>query len=115
MKLPTDHPYHCSAQNYYSNEPYQEFETLYDFLEEFGDADVDMNLVFRWDVNKYDEESERDGFYLEIFMILQRKGIFCSKRIQDFKKSDVPDLEKFLKPHWDKLKEMWVPLSNKEE
>jgi hypothetical protein len=44
-----DHSYYCSDQNYFSADCHQEFECWADFLEEESDADLDMNLVFRFD------------------------------------------------------------------
>ena len=42
-----EHPYYCSDGNYYSNEPNQRYETMTEFLDDFEDADINMNLVFK--------------------------------------------------------------------
>ncbi|MCT8340521.1 hypothetical protein MG296_10685 [Flavobacteriaceae bacterium TK19130] len=104
--LAIDHDYYCSESNYYSNEAAMRYETFADFYEEFHDADVDMNLVFRWDLHER-EESKRH--YLEIFMMQQRKGIFKPIHIALFDESDVELLAKYLKPHIEKLKAIWKP------
>lgn len=98
--LAIDHDYYCSDNNYYS------YETFADFYEEFHDADVDRNLIFRWDV-KEREESKRH--YLELFMMQQRKGIFKPIYIALFDEKDVELLAKYLKPHIEKLKSIWKP------
>lgn len=104
--LAIDHDYYCSESNYYSNKASMRYETFSDFYEEFHDADVDMNLVFRWDLHEL-EECKR--YYLEIFMIQQRKGIFKPIHIALFDERDVELLAKYLKPHIEKLKAIWKP------
>tara|TARA_Y100000768_G_C23950847_1_gene670127 strand:+ start:353 stop:703 length:351 start_codon:yes stop_codon:yes gene_type:complete len=104
--LAIEHDYYCSGSNYYSNEPEMSFETFAEFYEEFHDADVDMNLVFRWDLRK-SEESEIH--YLEIFMMQQRRGIFKPIQIESFYESDIELFVKYLKPHIEKLKAIWKP------
>jgi len=109
MKLLIEHPYYCSDSNYYSNEAAQEFATFADFYEEFHDADLDYNLIFRFDVRER-EESKR--CYAEIFMMLQRKGIFKPITIQYFDEKDEELAIPLLNKHWEKLKEMWKPISD---
>lgn len=106
--LAIDHPYYCSDNNYYSRDPETEWETMSDFLDEFEDADVDMNLVFRWDIYAPDEdEKEYRG---EIFIMHQRKGIFAPHRINIVRESEVERLVVFLKKHLNRLNEIWFPL-----
>ena len=64
--LAVDHDYYASSVNYYSNDAGDDFRTWADFYEEFHDADIDMNLVYRWDIHKR-EESGR--YRMEIFII----------------------------------------------
>lgn len=103
-----DHPYYCSDSNYYSNEPNLEYTTWGAFIDEFGDADIDMNLIFRWDIHLHDN----GDLYMDIFMIGQRRGIFKPIRINYIPKDKGDEIEKFLMPHWNKLTELWKPLSN---
>jgi len=105
--LAVDHDYYCSDSNYYSNEASLKYDTFADFYEEFHDADVDMNLVFRWDL-KEREESKRH--YLEIFQMKQRKGVFTPIYIAYFDEKDIPLFLEYLKPHIEKLKSIWQPL-----
>lgn len=104
--LAIDHDYYCSDNNYYSNEAALEYETFADFYEVFHDADVDMNLIFRWDVKERDESKRH---YLELFMMNQRKGIFRPIYVALFDEKDVELLAKYLKPHIEKLKAIWKP------
>ena len=50
MGMAVEHPYYCSESNYYSNKPSMTWETMTEFLDEFEGTDIDMNLVFRWDI-----------------------------------------------------------------
>lgn len=104
--LAIDHDYYCHDNNYYSNDAALKYDTFSDFYEEFQDADVDMNLIFRWDLGKRDN-SERH--YLQLFMINQRKGIFRPIYISLFDEKDIELFIKYLKPHIEKLKSIWKP------
>lgn len=103
--LAIDHDYYCSDNNYYSNDASMDFEDFDEFMMEFENADVDMNLVFRWDIHE-----EQDNYRLEIFMIQQRKGIFKPINVKTITEDDVPRLIEYLKPHLKKLKSLWRPL-----
>lgn len=104
-----EHPYYCSENNFYSLEPKERFSTVSDFLDEFEEADVDMNLVFRWDIksNINDNSAKIEGYYMEIFMILQRKGIFKPIFIESIKEDEVPRLLKYLERHKEVIDKFW--------
>lgn len=97
-----EHEYYCNLGNYYSNDCGEEYDTWEDFFEEWGDADLDFNLLFRWDWNP-----ESNKLYL--FYMLQRKGIYryCSVNIKEEDEQKIID---FLKPKWQHLKGLWSPL-----
>ena len=107
-ELAIDHDYYSSDNNYYSNEASSEWATWTDFYNEFHDADIDMNLIFRWDVHKKDEGGK---FYMEVFMIHQQKGIYHPIRILHVEDKDVKTIIPFMQKHWDKLNSIWKPLS----
>ncbi len=113
-ELAVDHPYYCSDSNYYSNDAGMVYDTMKEFLDEFEDADVDMNLVFRWDVkpdlSDEDYETPLGTYYAEIFMMHQRKGIFSPFHIRSITEEDVPRFVEYLKVHQQTLQELWKPL-----
>ena len=112
-----DHPYYSSDSNWYSNEAGETWESMTDFLDEYEDADVDMNLVFRWDIHENtDDESDKPlGTYsAEIFIIHQRKGIYSPQRIESVKEDEIPRLKEYLAKHWAQMRKMWEPISLKE-
>lgn len=106
-ELAVDHPYYCSDSNYYSNEARTTWDTWGDFYSEFQDADLDMNLVFRWDV----KENEDGTFYVMVFMMHQRKGRFVPHYIKSVDESDINDMVNYMSQHWGHLKKMWEPIS----
>lgn len=108
QELAIKHDYYTSDTNFYSNEATQRFNTWADFYEEYHDADVDMNLVFRWDVKKRDHSNR---YYMQIIIIIQRKGIYMPIHIDYVDEQDVPQIELFMKPHFEKLIKNWQPLS----
>lgn len=104
-----EHDYYCSESNYYSNEPACTWRNWEEFYKEYGDADVDMNLIFRWDAH-HDEDLGHD--YMEIFMIHQRKGIFAPHYISLISESNFNEIIQMLNVHYEKLKSIWSPMSN---
>lgn len=113
--LAVKHSYYCSSNNYFSNDCTYEFNTVDDFLSEMGESDMDYNLIFRFDITKYDpedyyeDEIPKEGYYAEIFNMQQRKGKFCCLRILSVKEEDVDKLVDYLKPRFEHLKELWKP------
>lgn len=99
-----DHDYYCSDSNYYSRETDQEYDSWSNFFSEWGNADEDMNLVFRWDWNETEYGDE-----LSIFIIGQRRGLFVPITIS-VDKSDESAVVEWLKPRFLKLKSLWQPL-----
>lgn len=107
-ELAVKHDYYASDHNYYSNEAAISFNTWADFFEEFNNADVDMNLVYRWDISLR-EESKR--YRMEVFIIGQRKGKYIPVSIDYVDEKDVETILPFMQKHWDKLCAIWAPLS----
>lgn len=106
-RLAIKHDYYCCEQNYYSREAYTSYKTFTDFINEMGESDIDMNLVFRWDIKKYDE-----GHYCMLICIMhQRKGRYWPQEIEKVTEEDVPGIIKYLTPHLDKLKQIWKPFT----
>lgn len=106
--LAVDHDYYANESNYYSNDATLKYDTWADFYEEFKDADVDMNLVYRWDISLR-EKSER--YRMQIIIIGQRKGIYKPVHINYVDEKDVDQIVQFMKPHFEKLLSIWNPLS----
>ena len=109
--LAVKHDYYCHTNNYYSNDAGGTFNTWEDFYEEYHDADMDYNLVFRWDIKEYEEGEGSEGYCMEIFIIAQRKGIFVPITIEKIEESNVPENIKFLQLFKDKLNNNWSPLT----
>ena len=83
---------------YGSGTHYENYATFKDFYSEMKDFDIDMNLVYRFDVN-FDYEDEY--YYLQIYTILQRKGRVTEHFIDVVEQDDLKLLEEYLKPHQD--------------
>lgn len=106
--LAVKHDYYCSDNNYYDSSISLFFFNFDEFYAEFSEIDIDMNLIFRWDVNK--SPNIPDKYNLELFMIQQRKGIFKPIFIEDFKDENVELFIEFITPHMKKIKSIWKPL-----
>lgn len=107
--LAVAHDYYCHTSNYNSNEAAQHFNTWAEFYQEFHDSDLDMNLIFRWDIKEKESKGE---YYMEVFMMLQRKGMFMPVNISNVFEDDVKTIVAFLQLHYNKLQHLWTPLSN---
>ena len=112
--LCVDHDYYASSSNFYSNEATTHWSTWPSFYAEFKKADVDMNLVYRWDIHLIDmEKGPCDGNYqMQIIIIGQRKGIYLPQIIDRVFEIDAPEIVSYLMPSFHKLISIWSPLSN---
>jgi len=106
-----EHPYYATEGNYYKNGWMFEYESWEDFLKEMGDADLDMNLIYRWDWTLPEKPNEdiyyRDG-KLNIFYIQQRKARCMSHHIKVCK-ADEPEIRKWLALRYKHLLKVWKP------
>lgn len=110
--LLVEHDYYCSDNNYYSNNAAERYDRWEDFYAEMQDADVDWNLVFRWDIRAHNDENLEEGWYMEIFVMQQRRGKFVPFRIEVVEEKDFPEICDYLKPHYEKLQNLWQPFSS---
>jgi hypothetical protein len=121
MKLyEAEHPYYCNLGNYFcgdAEQPRLEYKSFEEFLSEWNnkETDFDYNLLFRWDWREENPETGKssytgDDYYrngtLELFWILQRKGIylFC---LVDVCRADEPAVRAYLEPRWEYMKSLW--------
>lgn len=118
-----DHPYYCSESNFYSNDCHFEYKSFQDYINTMGLYDLDLNLIFRWDWKRNDEETyppnpdydstiddNYRGYTLSLFFVMQRKGVFAAHEVQVCR-ADEPAVIEYLRPRLAKLQEMWEPLS----
>lgn len=108
-----DHPYYCSE-----GADTTDYATFADFLKAEGDADHDMNLVFRWDwaLRQDDDGNELDGLppghgRLELQSMLQRKGYHRTINIKEVTAEDEPAVREYLLPRMAHLLKLWQPLA----
>jgi hypothetical protein len=113
-----DHPYYMTEGNYLSNGCHTEWESLELFLAEFGDADVDYNLVVRWDWREGDgwglpdySGSDTDRvFDLMVQIVHQRKAHLTSHRIKVCR-NDESAARNFLEKHATRIAQNWAPIT----
>ena len=80
-----------------------------------GDADCDMNLVFRFDIKQKDTditETDNPEYYMEIFMVHQRKGRFVPFYIENVYEEDFELLKEYLEKRYLKIQQLWQPFSS---
>lgn len=112
------HDYYCNEGNYFSNDCGSTFKSFSEFMDGFGDSDMDYNLVFRWDWQEGEDngasEYNGDDYYrngkLLVFIMGQRKGRFSWCEV-DVCRADEPAVIEFLRPRFEKILQLWTPLS----
>ncbi len=117
-----EHPYYCSEDNYFSNDCTASYKSWAEFLENEGDSDPDINLVFRWDwesprkegndpespIKWQGDESYRDS-RLVVFCVGQSKGFFRSVSVEVCR-ADEPAIKEWLMSRFHHLLKLWTPL-----
>ena len=104
------HDYYCQDTNYFSSEKPVEFRNWQSFLTEYEKADMDYNLVFRWDWKDStvsDNELKQDE--LHIYTMWQRKGRFVAVIVNVFKEDEQLVID-WLKPRFEHLMKLWQPI-----
>jgi hypothetical protein len=104
-----DHAYYCSA----SDGGGEECETWAEFLDEWNDADMDYNLLFRFDWHDADNKDNdiEDGIdELELFYVQQRKGRISKVTVKVGKPQENEIIE-WLKVRLAYLRELWQPIA----
>lgn len=115
-----DHPYYCQEGNYFVpgarwHEVHNEYDSWAEFHEEWGSADEDMNLVFRWDWKRADPTDYADGEEipadrLHVYWVLQRKAILRSTECV-VTEADEPAVRAWLAERAKTITAIWAPIS----
>lgn len=113
-----DHAYYCNLGNYYANDCGARYKTWDAFLSEEGGADLDMNLVFRFDWYEGEDHGASafngDRYYrnglLHVFFMGQRKGAYRFASVEVCR-ADEPAVLEYLAPRWEHMRALWAPLS----
>ena len=112
---PTNKPYYCWTQ-----ERGEKHSSLDDFISNWSDADLDYNVIVRFDIEQQSDENDdynpTDKLVLKVVWLMQRKGTLwqTSCPIQDTKE-DLEKLVAFLKPRHDYNQQLWSIDPIKEE
>jgi hypothetical protein len=105
------HPYYCADSNYYApgmEQPVERYDSWPHFLEAEGDSDFDMNLLFRFDWKKADEDNEQSHDILWLFWMGQRKGLYRWSEVSITDDDELSVME-WLRKRFDHIKLLWEP------
>lgn len=95
-----DHPYYCDEGDYD-----EQFVSWQAFIDEMGNADKDLNLLFRWD---WKQDEYYDNVLL-LYFIQQRKGRLVSFRVA-MQNEDEENVKQYLLPHKQHMDALWLPI-----
>jgi hypothetical protein len=118
----SDHPYYMCEGNYFESRMHTTYESIDEFLEEFGEADIDYNLVVRWDWREGDEwglgSFNGDDNYrharLMVQILGQRKAKLFSNEVKVCRADEARIIE-YLEKHAHRMVENWHPLLEQNE
>lgn len=99
-----EHPYYCNEGNFYQRGCHATFDSWADFIAAEGDADPDLNLVFRWD---WKQGANQDTLLL--FYMGQRKALCRSVGVRVWK-DDEPAIREWLIGCANHMRKLWEPL-----
>jgi hypothetical protein len=115
-----DHPYYCKEGNFFVpgtrwDEVHSEYASWAEFYADWGDADHDMNLAFRWDWKRDNGEYLEDGEEPEpdklwVYWVLQRKAILRSTECV-VTEADEPAVREWLADRAKAIAAIWSPIS----
>lgn len=117
-----EHAYYGAASMYYVSPrdlaPYlEDYESWEQFVEgeTYYDADLDMNLLYRWDWREAEldwideEEDPYTGDTLYLYYILPRRGILAVVTIK-VERSDEDKVREWLQVRAQYMADLWAPL-----
>jgi hypothetical protein len=103
-----EHPLYCEQGNYYKSGLHLRHDSWRQFVDdtEYVTGDRNANLLFRWD---WHQDGERNS--LDLYFILQRKGLNCSHEIT-VTVDDETEIRAFLEECAETMRATWEPLLN---
>ena len=113
-----DHPYYATQGNYFKNGYHVEYPSWADFVEDAGDDDLDMNLVYRWDWTVPDPRDYSingelveplPAETLDLFYVGQRKALHRSVSVI-VQREDEPAIRQWLTIRAEHMRRVWEPL-----
>lgn len=112
-----EHPYYCTEQDRYlapaqSHLYLERHESWRDFMDsQWGDCDLDYNLLFRWDWEQADpDDEESDGMdKLSLFFYLQREGQAFTN-IVAVTKDDEEHVRAWITKRAEHMRKLWEPM-----
>ena len=117
MKKPLweeEHPYYATEGNYHANGWHTEYETWQQFVDAEGDADPDLNFVYRWDWREGEDWGHQDfngdtrhrSGALMLYFVLQRKAATRSVEVSVCR-DDEPEVRRWLEGRWRRMQAVW--------
>ena len=128
-----DHPYYCETGNFFQRGYNTVFESWADFAQEisgtfaeglngsplYDPAFDELNLLFRWDWNHYEDGKdeyglEHDSDVLQLFYVQQRKSYNSSAEVK-VTVEDEPAVRQWLILRAQSMRNLWEPFLSFDE
>lgn len=110
-----DHPYYCNEGSYYDNSEHYDFKSWDDFISEWGQCDLDMNRIHRFDAHIQSEDYEEipDGFFFVTFYRIHQRKARTSSQTVCVPIEDQQKVIDYLKPYFELEQKIWAPFTEK--
>lgn len=112
--IAVDHSYFCSMQNAFNSQIGLTFENWESFFKEWGEYDLDLALLFRWDIKERSDEVDQlkfGKFYMELFLLKQKRGVFVPIYIRSVVEENVDEITTYLNTRYIHIHQLWQPIS----
>lgn len=120
-----DHPFYCADATWLKDSSGAVHHYTYASWADFCDStsfevrDTSMDLLVRWDWSSWRRHPDPmlradEPDLLDLFFVIQRKGFLCSHSIH-VTDDDEPAVRAFLEGWWNKMTQVWAPLSTPAE
>lgn len=108
----TDHPYYGAEGCFYANGHHHDYKTWSDFLEDWADADEDMNYIYRFDWREGEDWGVKPGTAeLWVHFVMQRKAFTTSACVQVTRDQE-PEIRDWLAKRWRHVCATWTPFAH---
>ena len=103
------HPYYCCGNDMSRHASWTAFFAA------MGGADIDMNLVFRWDISGATDDDDKPvpdwtRATLTLHIMHQRKGRYATHEVS-ITRDDEPAVILYLTKHWETMRAIWAPFT----
>lgn len=110
-----ERPYYMNEGCYHESGMHETYNNWSTFMDDWGDVDLDMNRIHRFDAYDEADRDVRDGeFVVFIYRVFQRKG-YCASQEVFVSKEREQEVIDYLRPYFELEQKLWAPFATPTE